>query len=113
LTEVRLAPAAARDLASIVKWTRKEFGAAATLRYRTLIEQALIDIGENPERAGSMQREGVLPLSSRLYSLALSRKNVKGRGVTDPRHFLVYQIKPEFVWILRILHDSRDLKRHV
>jgi plasmid stabilization system protein ParE len=40
LTEVRLAPAAARDLASIVKWTRKEFGADATLRYRTLIEQA-------------------------------------------------------------------------
>ena len=113
MSEVRLAATARRDFASILKWTRKEFGDGARLRYQILIEQALNDLAESPDRAGSMKRKGILPADVRLYPLALSRKRVKGRSVAEPRHIVVYRVQPQLVLILRILHDSRDLKLHV
>jgi hypothetical protein len=42
---------ARRDIAAIVKRSLPEFGEAASLRYRTLIRQALLDLEADPERS--------------------------------------------------------------
>jgi hypothetical protein len=53
--EVRVSGPARRDLISILKLSRKEFGEAATLRYAALMAPALRDIGEDPEGVGDAE----------------------------------------------------------
>ena len=53
--EVRVTGPARQDIATILNWSRKEFGEAAALRYQVLIVQALQDIGDDLERPGSKE----------------------------------------------------------
>jgi toxin ParE1/3/4 len=102
---------------AIMKWSLKEFGEAAAPRYDALMNQALTDIADDPERPGVQQRsdlaEGVL-----VYHLRFSRGRAKSAPgvVRNPRHFLIYRRRHDHttvIDILRILHDSRDLARHL
>lgn len=111
--EVRLARAASRDITAILKWSLREFGEAAALRYASLIEQALSDIADDPERPGSKERPEVRE-GCRTYHLEFSRSRVAGSRVKEPRHFLVYRFRDlHAIEIIRILHDNRDLARHL
>jgi plasmid stabilization system protein ParE len=38
---------------------------------------------------------------------------VSGRRVKDPRHFLIYRKRGDVIEVARIVHDSRDLARHL
>ena len=49
------------DLQETLGWTIAKFGADAALRYENLIVQALRDIEEDPERAGSQDRSDLQP----------------------------------------------------
>lgn len=115
--EVKLAPAARRDTVAIGRWTLKEFGEAAVLRYEALIQQALSDIGADPERPGSQQRPDIMIREARIYHLAFSRDRVRGGSaskVKAPRHFLLYRLRKDgTVEVARILHDLRELSRHL
>jgi toxin ParE1/3/4 len=93
-------------------WSAGRFGAAAADRYETLIGQALTDLGEDPLRAGVRQR-AELPADIYIYHLAASRERVAGDRVGTPRHMLLYRVSAARVEVLRILHDSRDLARHL
>jgi len=42
-----------------------------------------------------------------------SRERVAGERVKAPRHFVLYRRMNEKVEFARLLHDSRDLARHV
>lgn len=112
--EVRIARAARRDVAAVIKWSRREFGEDAALRYNVLLAQAFADIGEEPERLGARQRselaEGVL-----VYHLAFSRDRARSPlGVVRyPRHLVVYRRSGRVIEVIRVLHDARDLKRHL
>jgi toxin ParE1/3/4 len=111
--EIRLARAARRDLIAILKWSFTEFGEAAAFRYADLIEQALSDIADDPRRPGSKERPEIRK-GCRTYHLELSRRRVVGGRVKEPRHFVVYRLRDlHAIEILRILHDSRDLARHL
>src|SRR5580700_5155481 len=115
--EVRVSGPARRDLISILKLSRKEFGEAATLRYAALMAPALRDIGEDPERHGSKARPDLTIEGVRTYHLEFSRKRVSGRRVKESRHFLIYRFRSAVghggaVEVARIVHDSRDLERH-
>jgi toxin ParE1/3/4 len=110
-----LAPAAERDIESILLWTQERFGEQARLRYEKLLSQAILDIAEDPERLGAQRRtdigEGV-----RTYHLIHSRNRAAERvdRVGQPRHFLLYRSGDEgSVKIARVLHDSMDLPRHL
>ena len=112
--KVRLAQLAQLDVKAILKWSEEEFGAAAALRYKTLIRQAIVDIGHDPERPGSAERSEMRLAGVRTYHLSFSRSRVNGPSVKDPRHFLAYRIgKDGVVEIARVIHDSRDLRRHL
>jgi len=110
---LRVAAQARRDVAFIIRWSRRHFGGAAALRYEALIVQALRDIETNPRRPGSTSRPELLISNARTYHLSFSRDHVAGGRVQEPRHFVLYRYGDGVVEVGRILHDSRDLKRHV
>jgi toxin ParE1/3/4 len=108
---VVLAPAAEDDIVKILAWSHEHFGEQPRLRYEALLTQAIVDIAENPERAGSMSREE-LAVGARTYHLWHSRQRTdKSVGVVSkPRHFLLFRLNTEGgIEIARVLHDSMDL----
>jgi toxin ParE1/3/4 len=87
------------------------FGVAAAKRYDALIKQALRDIANDPQRPGTKQRPELPGVY--LYHLVASRDRLAGETVKTPRHFVVYRITDVLVEVVRVLHDSRDLARHL
>ena len=97
-----------------MEWTVQEFGERAALRYDILIKQALKDIGVDPERPGSKERPEIMVRGARTYHLEFSRNRVSGSRVKAPRHFLLYRRRDDgVIEVARILHDGRDLQRHL
>jgi toxin ParE1/3/4 len=101
-----------RDIQEIVAWSEDRFGALAADRYGLLIRQALRDVLEDPTRPGAKARPDLAP-HAYVYPLIFSRNRVAGERVKAPRHFLLYRHMDQKVEFARLLHDSRDLARHV
>jgi toxin ParE1/3/4 len=112
--QVRFTRTAQRDVKGILNWSRKEFGEAAVARYKALLKQAVRDIADDPQRPGSRERPEIMIEGARTYHLEFSRSRVSGLTVKTPRHFLLYRYLDErVIEVGRILHDSRDLQRHL
>ena len=112
--KLRVAGPARRDIVDILRWSGEQFGAAAALRYDALIRQALCDLRTDPNRPGSRERPDLMASGARTYHLFFSRDHVSGDRVKQPRHFLLYRVRPDgVIEVARILHDSRDLERHL
>lgn len=109
-----LSPEARRDLQETLRWSKAQFGTDAALRYEDLLMQAFRDIEKDTERPGSQDRCDLLP-GVRAYHLRFSRERARtALGVVhNPRHFIIYRRRGSWIDILRILHDSRDLTRHL
>ncbi len=105
-------PGLRRDIQEIVAWSEEQFGALAADRYGLLIRQALRDVLEEPTRLGAKARPD-LASHAYVYHLVFSRERVAGERVKAPRHFLLYRHMGEKIEFARLLHDSRDLARHV
>ena len=91
-----------------------EFGRDAAKRYEGLIIQALRDLEADMERPGSQDRSD-LQDGVRSYHLSLSRDRARTALaiVQNPRHFIIYRGREGQGEVLRILHDGRDLQRHL
>jgi toxin ParE1/3/4 len=115
MPQYRLAPRAEHDIEAILEWTYEHFGNKVRTRYEALLAKAILDVAEEPERAGSHTRPEIAA-RVRTYHLRHSRDRVDtviGK-VRDPRHFLLYRSKDDGrVEIGRVLHDSVDLMRHL
>ncbi len=110
-----LAPSARADIREALIWSRDRFGESAAERYRDLIKQALRDIVADPDRPGFTNRPD-LARGVRTYHLSFSRHRSRGPSgvVGKPRHFLVYRLRGAvFIDVIRVLHDARDLERHL
>ncbi len=105
-------PVFRRDIRETDAWSEEQFGVPAADRYGLLIRQALRDLLEDPTRPGTMARPDLAP-HTYIYHLMFSRKRVAGERVKAPRHFVLYRHIEEKVEFARLLHDSRDLARHV
>jgi toxin ParE1/3/4 len=102
---VRLGAAAELDFANILKWTLENFGTRQSRLYRDTIVQAISELGNGPDAAGSKPRDDIL---SGLRTLHIARHGRRGR------HFLLYRTAPgRIIEVVRILHDSMDLPRHL
>ncbi len=112
--EVRIAAPALRDIGDIWVWTVERFGHAAALRYEALIDQAIADLADDPARPAAKGHRDLLP-GLWFYHLAHSRAHLPGdQVVKSPRHFVMFRHSAQgVIEILRILHDSRELARHV
>jgi toxin ParE1/3/4 len=105
---------ARRDIAAIIRWSVKHFGEQAALRYEDLILQAMRDVAADPERPGTATRPDLMVEGARTFHLSFSRVRTSEPRVRTPRHLLLYRCDPTGVIVVaRVLHDARDLARHL
>jgi toxin ParE1/3/4 len=112
---LRLSSHAEDDIVSILAWSLDKFGAAACRRYEALLVTAFDTLCQNPERFGSTARPEFGD-SVRTYHLSFSRDEARtAEGVVHrPRHLLAYRVHGQTeLEIVRILHDSMELERHL
>jgi toxin ParE1/3/4 len=102
---VRLGAAAEVDFANIVGWTTENFGARQSRVYRDTLVQAISELADGPDVAGSRARGEIM---AGLRTLHVARHGRRGS------HFLMYRAAPDStIEVVRILHDGMDLQRHV
>ena len=90
---------------TIFLWTVAHFVVEQARRYRGTIFAALRDLGDGPEAVGIRERA---ELGRGLKSLHVARHGRRGR------HLILFTADAEErIQILRILHDSMDLARHL
>lgn len=101
-----------QDLKEIRDYTVERYGRDAARAYTKLLRQAFKDIQENPHRLGSKERSDVSD-HVRSYHVSLSKDRSQST-IKSPRHVVLYFLpKEDEVVISRVLHDSRDLARHL
>ena len=102
---IRLGAAAEVDFANILKWTTENFGVRPSRVYRDTLVQAIGELADGPNVAGSRARDEIM---TGLRTLHVARRGRRGS------HFLMYRAAPNStIEIVRILHDRMDLPRHV
>jgi len=102
---VRLGAVAELDFANIVKWTTENFGARQSRVYQKALVQAIGELAEAPDVAGSKTRDEIMP---GLRTVHVARHGWRGS------HFLMCRVTPKTtIEIVRILHGTMDLQRHL
>jgi toxin ParE1/3/4 len=105
---IRLAAAAEQDYREILRWTVENFGRGQAKTYARTLSDALRDLTLGPSITGVRLRDDIGP---DIHTLHVARKGRKGR------HFVVFRIDPargeHIIDVLRLLHDSMDLPRHL
>ena len=103
--KVLLADQAELDLLEITIWTLEKFGDRQAEEYAETISLALEALHDGPEILGVKDREDI--------GLGISTFQVARHG-RKGRHFVVFKVAPQqTIEVLRLLHDSMDLARHV
>ncbi|WP_085620029.1 type II toxin-antitoxin system RelE/ParE family toxin [Thalassospira alkalitolerans] len=109
---ITLTGPARNDLLQIREYTQRTYGRAAADAYDALLRQAFKDIRDDPYRPGSKERSEIGG-NIRSFHTSLSRKRASSY-VKAPRHFVLYFIPSDNeVAVSRVLHDARDLARHL
>jgi toxin ParE1/3/4 len=105
---VRLAATAESDFEAIIGWTREQFGDVQARAYAETLTLAMGALIEGPELPGVRARSDI---GKQLFALHVARKGRKGR------HFVLFRADTHpnrrLIDVLRILHDSMDIQRHV
>lgn len=103
---------ARRDIDEIYRYTLRTYGAKAADDYNQLLRQAYSDISADPFRPGSKERPEI-GKNVRSFHISLSKSRAES-DVKSPRHFVLYFLpKKDEIVVSRVLHDSRDLARHI
>ena len=105
---VRLAGAAEADFEAVIAWTLQQFGGNQAAIYAETLSSAVQALIAGPEQLGVKARPEI---GKGLFTLHVARNGRKGR------HFVLFRAGADPVRrqvdILRVLHDSMDLARHV
>ena len=105
---VRLTAAAEADFEEILRWTVAQFGEAQARMYAETVSATLNELASSPTAVGARERNDIL---AGLFTLHVARKGRKGR------HFVVFRVARDpdhdVIEVLRLLHDSMDLQRHL
>ena len=102
---IRLSTAAAVDFEGILLWTRTRFGEEQAVTYESALTEALESLAEGPTAPGAKARFDIGPGFRTLHVSCIRRR---------ARHVVLFRIIDEHrVEIIRILHDSMDLARHL
>ena len=110
---LRLTGAARNDIKAILRFSEREFGETTRTRYKALLDRALLDLAEDPGRAG-VKEASDLRVGHFLYHLRHVKIQIDGAAIRRPRHFITFRfgVKDEII-VLRILHDQMMLRRHL
>jgi toxin ParE1/3/4 len=103
MARLRVSAAARRDIKKALRLSEQRWGPAQRQTYRALIEEALLDLLENPEQPASRPRDEI---RSGVRTFHIARRGRPGR------HFVVYPLGPDGTFeVMRLLHDALDLSR--
>lgn len=110
---VRLAQGAVADLRRILQRSETEFGTEARARYKALLDQALLDLGEDPRRVGVRPVPDVRP-GYFSYHVKASKPRVASPTVAQPRHLIVFSIDAaDAVLVAAVVHEREMLEEHL
>ena len=104
---VLLTEAAKADLRSTINWTADQFGNEQAKIYAQIIYEAFSALTEGPNAVGV---KTCIEVSDKVYMLHTARSGKKAR------HLIMFQIETQTehtIQIIRILHDSMDISRHI
>jgi toxin ParE1/3/4 len=105
---VRLATAAENDLRQILAWTSANFGEAQARIYAETLSVALEALVDGPAILGAEKRPDI---GRGISTLHVARHGRKGR------HFVMFRVgrhqDQDVIDVLRVLHDTMDLQRHM
>ena len=105
---VRLSAAAETDFQNIVRWTSEHFGEGQARTYADILSHAIEALTNGPQILGAKERNEIL---KGIFTLHVSREGFKGR------HLVMFCVRipaePPIIDVLRLLHDSMDLPRHL
>ena len=103
-----LTTTAEQDLQDILRWTAVQFGHAQARIYSETLTRAIQALADGPHVAGAQQRDSI---AQGLMAPHLAPGGRKGR------RFVLYRVSESAqaptIEMLRLLHDSMDLARHV
>lgn len=104
--KVLLADQAELDLLEITIWTLGNFGDRQADAYAETLISAIEALHDGPYILGAKRRDDI---DCGIHSLHVARNGRKGS------HFVVFKpaTEPNTIEVLRLLHDSMDLARHV
>ena len=105
---VRLSAAAEADYRQILRWTAENFGLPQARIYADTLSSALKALSNGPSIIGVKERGEI---GTNICTLHVARNGCKGR------HFVMFRVGSfqgrNVIDVLRILHDSMDLVRHL
>ena len=101
---VRLGQQAEKDYVDILHWTVHAFGEAQARAYAETMSLAIASLAGGPDILGVRVREDIQP---NIRTLHVARQGRAGR------HFVVFRVTGSVIDVLRLLHDSMDLPRHL
>jgi toxin ParE1/3/4 len=102
---LRLTTQAELDFSEILAWTAENFGEIQTDTYAETLTLAIEALQDGPELLGARARDDIQP---GIRTLHVARRGRNGR------HFVVFrQTQDQYIDVLRLLHDSMDLARHI
>jgi toxin ParE1/3/4 len=105
LWTIRLASRAEQDFFEIVQGTADTFGPQQAAVYAETLSLAIGVLAKGPEIFGTKRRDEI---GHGILTLHVARQGRKGR------HFVVFRISgATTIDVLRLLHDSMDLARHL
>jgi toxin ParE1/3/4 len=103
--KVRLAAQAELDFSEIITWTIENFGERQVKTYAETLTLAIEALHDGPDQLGAKARHDIGPGISTFH---VARQGRSGR------HFVVFhEAKDQCIDVLRLLHDSMDLARHI
>ena len=105
---LEISSTALKDYQDILAWTLARFGRQQARIYSQVIDSAFQDLQQGPDVAGVRWRP---ELGGGIASLHVARNGHKGR------HVVIFRVAPlenvAVLKVMRLLHDSMDLQRHL
>jgi toxin ParE1/3/4 len=101
---VRLGQQAEQDYVEILQWTTKTFCEGQANTYAETMALAIEALEGGPDVLGAKARDDIQP---GIRTLHVARQGRTGR------HFVVFRVVGSDIDVLRLLHDSMDLPRHL
>ena len=101
---VRLGQQAEQDYVEILQWTTKTFGEDQASTCAETMALAIEALEGGPDVLGARARDDIQP---GIWTLHVARQGRAGR------HFVVFRVAGSDIDVLRLLHDSMDLPRHL
>jgi toxin ParE1/3/4 len=113
MARYRLSQLAKVDLLQILSTSEERWGVEGRRRYAAVIASAIRKVADDPKGPATQDRSELLT-GSRSMHLRYARTLSSVDKVRNPVHVLYYRvIAPDFVEILRVLHERMEPSRHV